>query len=409
MRKELHEVFNENELLEITKTLIEIDSSTTCAARERDVAAYLLNLFCRENIPCHLQEIEDGRGNVIAVLKGNGSRKSLMLNGHMDTVPAGAMEAPFSAIIENGFLCGRGAADMKGGLAAMAYALILLHRMELPLGGDVVFTGVIDEEAAKSTGSRHIAEHGPKTDYAIVGEPTELHPVIAHKGIDYFAVHFRGKAAHSSNPWNGVNAIYAASEYILSIKNNLVPAYEHITHPLVGSPTINLGLVRGCAEANRSFLDGTAPTYAGIVPDRCSVWLDIRWIPGQTIEGILTDLQRIGEPLEEKYPGLSIETEYIRLPRPAMELSPDDPLTLAAAEFVQKYAPQSEQIQGASYFADSGILYGVGGIHSMILGPGSIESAHAANERAEIRQIYDAARIYASIAAKICGSAATEK
>lgn len=404
MRKGFNDVFKECELLEIAKKLIEIDSSTACVRRERDVADWLLTLFSREGIPCRLQEIEDGRGNVIAVLRGSGTGKSLMLNGHMDTVPAGNMEHPFKAEIRDGFLWGRGATDMKGGLAAMAYALILLHRMDLPLKGDVVFAGVIDEEAAKSTGSRFLAEHGPKTDYAIVGEPTELHPVIAHKGIDYFAVHFHGRAAHSSNPQNGIHAVYAASEYALQVKNRLVPEYQKKVHPFVGSPTVNLGLIRGCAEANAGFITGASKTFAGIVPDQCSLWLDIRWIPGQTIDGIMEDLRNLGQPVALQYPGLTIEVEYIRLPRPAMELSPDDPLALAASKWAAYYDPAAGELQGAPYFADSGILYGVGGIRSMILGPGSIESAHAEDERAEICQIVNASKIYAGIAEEICGS-----
>lgn len=403
MKKELETVFDEKELLDIAQNLVRINSATSCPVREKDVADFLLSLFRSEGIPCHLQEIEDGRGNVIAVLKGNGTKKSLMFNGHMDTVPPGQMEDPFAAGIQDGVLYGRGAADMKGGLAAMAYSLILLHRMGNPLGGDVVFAGVIDEEAAKSTGSRYIAEHGPKTDYAIVGEPTELHPVIAHKGIDYFTVSFFGRAAHSSEPKNGVNAIYAASEYVMAVKNQLIPEYTGKSHPLLGTPTVNVGLINGCAKANRGFLDGSAPTFAGIVPDQCTVWLDIRWIPGQSVEGILEDLRNLRPSLEKKYPGLAMNVEYIPLPRPAMDLAPDDPLTLAVMDQVQSYAPKAAKALGAHYFADSGILYGSGGIRSMVFGPGSIESAHAADEQIEIKQILDAAKIYAKTAETVCG------
>ena len=184
MGKTLEQVFDGEELLKITKDLVAIDSSTTCPARERNVAEYLLELFKKEGIRAWVQEVKDGRGNVIAVLKGDGRGKSLMLNGHMDTVPVTGMEDPFRGKTEDGWLWGRGTADMKGGLAAMAYALILLKRMEVVLHGDLVFAGVIEEEAATSAGSRHIAAHGPITDYAIVGEPTALYPVTAHKGID---------------------------------------------------------------------------------------------------------------------------------------------------------------------------------------------------------------------------------
>ena len=126
MGKTLEQVFDGEELLKITKDLVAIDSSTTCPARERNVAEYLLELFKKEGIRAWVQEVKDGRGNVIAVLKGDGRGKSLMLNGHMDTVPVTGMEDPFRGKTEDGWLWGRGTADMKGGLAAMAYALILL-------------------------------------------------------------------------------------------------------------------------------------------------------------------------------------------------------------------------------------------------------------------------------------------
>lgn len=403
MGRTLEQVFRSEELLQITKDLISIDSSTTCEAREGNVAAYLLKLFEKEHIQAQLQETSNGRSNVIATLRGDGTGKSLMLNGHMDTVPVTGMEDPFGGRIENGYLYGRGTSDMKGGLAAMAYALILLKRMDVVLRGDVVFAGVIDEEAATSTGSRHIALHGPRTDYAIVGEPTQLYPVIAHKGIDYFEIAFKGKAAHSSRPENGVNAVYGAAEYIRLIQEELAVAYKQQKHPLTGFPTVNTGLVQGSAAANKGFLKGTADTFAGIVPDECTLWLDVRWTPSQTIEGITRELRQLADRTEQKFPGLKVSVHYMDLPRPAMEIGESEALTIAVREQVALYEPEKAVLTGVSYFADSGILKGIGGIRSMILGPGDISVAHGTEERIEIRQIYEAARIYAGTALAVCG------
>lgn len=403
MGKTLEQVFCSEELLDITKDLVAIDSSTACEAREGNVAAYLLELFKKEHIQAQLQETSNGRSNVIAVLKGDGTGKSLMLNGHMDTVPASGMDDPFGGKTEDGYLYGRGTSDMKGGLAAMAYALILLRRMEAKLHGDVVFAGVIDEEAATSTGSRHIALHGPRTDYAIVGEPTQLYPVIAHKGIDYFKISFTGKAAHSSRPEHGVNAVYGAAEYIRLVLEELAVDYKRQTHPLTGSPTINTGLIQGSAAANKGFLQGRADTFAGIVPDECALWLDIRWTPCQTIEGIARELRQLAKRTEQKLPGLKVHVHYIDLPRPAMEIGEHEPLTVAVREQVALYEPEKAVFTGISYFADSGILKGIGGIRSMILGPGDIAVAHGTDERIEIRQICNAARIYAGTALAVCG------
>ena len=403
MGKTLEQVFDGEELLKITKDLVAIDSSTTCPARERNVAEYLLELFKKEGIRAWVQEVKDGRGNVIAVLKGDGRGKSLMLNGHMDTVPVTGMEDPFRGKTEDGWLWGRGTADMKGGLAAMAYALILLKRMEVVLHGDLVFAGVIEEEAATSAGSRHIAAHGPITDYAIVGEPTDLYPVTAHKGIDYFEVRFQGKAAHSSQPDNGVNAVYGAAEYIRLVREELAAEYKKRRHPLTGAPTVNAGLIRGSAGANEKFLKGEADTFAGIVPDQCTVWLDIRWTPCETVEGILKELRELAERTKQKIPGLQVEVHYMDLPRPAMEIGENEELTEAVREQVARYDPERAVLTGVSYFADSGILKGIGGIPSMILGPADIAVAHGMDERIEISQICGAARIYAGTALAVCG------
>lgn len=403
INKALDKLFNESELLDIAMSMIRTDSSTICPERENNLARYLLNLFQKEGISCYFQPVTGGRGNIIAILKGKGTGKSLMFNGHMDTVPAGTMKNAFYPTLKNGILWGRGAADMKGGLAAMVYAMILLHRSDISLDGDVVFSGVIDEEAAKSSGSRYIADYGPKTDYAIVGEPTGLHLVTAHKGIDYFAIHFTGKAAHSSVPENGINAIYAASEYVLKLKNYLVPNYQKKIHPLLGNPVINPGVISGCAKANDPFLHGESETFAGIVPDNCSLWIDIRWIPGQNIKQIIDDLSNLGVSIQSQYPGLSIKVEYIPLPRPAMEIPINDPFTILVSDIVRSYDPDAGDVQGGSYFADSGILYGIGKINSIVLGPGDIQYAHSEEEHVPFKQILNAAKIYFKTAARLCG------
>ena len=394
MDARLEKVFSADELLKLVKDLVAIDSSTACEARERNVAAYLLDLFRKEGIECYLQDIENGRGNVIATIKGTKGEKGVMLNGHMDTVPVFGMTDPFSAMEKDGKLWGRGTADMKSGLAAMAYTLVVLNRAKIPLRGDLVFAGVIDEEAAKSTGSKYIAKHGPFTDYAIVGESTGLVPVTAHNGIDYFTVTFTGKAAHSSRPQNGANAIYAAADYVSLFRNGLIPSYSEKKHPLLGPPAVNMTLIRGGAKANQDFLFDRAETYAGIVPDYCQLWIDIRWIPGMTIPEIQKDLEELGRKISSGNPDVSVKVEYIDLPRPAMEIDSNNPLVKSILKYSKEELGRDVECQGVSYFADSGILYGLGGISSLVLGPGNIGLAHSVDEHIEISQISSAARIY---------------
>lgn len=401
---EIDKVFNEDELISLLSDFISIPTYTTYKNREQELAEYIMQICKREGIDAYFQDTDEkGRYNVIATIKGRGNGKSLMYNGHMDTVPIDGMTDPLVPVIKDGYMYGRGTADMKSGLAAMFYSLIMVKRMGIPLEGDFVFAGVIDEEAAKSTGSWAIAKNGPKTDYAIVGEPTALYPVIAHKGIDYFQIDFHGKAAHSSNPDNGVSAIYAASDYVNEIRNVLVPRYKAMVHPKVGHPTINTGLISGSAKINSGYILKTSDTFAGVVPDEASVWVDVRWTPEQSVETIIKDLETLIPAVVEKNPGISIEVSYIPWPRPAMEIGEHEKLTKVLYESVKEVSPETAELQGVSYFADSGILYGKGNILSIIFGPGDIAQAHSINEFVKLSDVSKAARIYAMTALNVCG------
>ena len=400
--EEIRKYINREELLKLTQDLIRIPSHTVYENREKEVAAYIADILEREGIEYCFQSADGDRCNVLATIRGNGTGKSLMLNGHMDTVPVAGMDDPFNPVIVDGNMYGRGSSDMKSGLAAMLYAVLTVHRMKVPLNGDLVLAGVIDEEAAKSTGSRVIAEKGPITDYAIIGEPSSLYPIIAHKGIDYFQIDFHGKAAHSSRPENGANAIYAAADFISAVKAVLIPEFDNLSHPYLGKPTINVGLMCGSAEINKPFLLQQSETFAGVVPDEASVFIDVRWIPGQSIPQIQSQLQALADSILPKNPGISAEVNYIPLPRPAMEISPEEALPQAILESISQVSPETAEFKGLSGFMDSGILYGVAGILSMVFGPGDLIVAHGINEKVEVEQIIKAAQIYTKTALDIC-------
>ena len=400
--EEIRKYINREELLKLTQDLIRIPSHTVYENREKEVAAYIADILEREGIEYCFQSADGDRCNVLATIRGNGTGKSLMLNGHMDTVPVAGMDDPFNPVIVDGNMYGRGSSDMKSGLAAMLYAVLTVHRMKVPLNGDLVLAGVIDEEAAKSTGSRVVAEKGPITDYAIIGEPSSLYPIIAHKGIDYFQIDFHGKAAHSSRPENGANAIYAAADFISAVKAVLIPEFDNLSHPYLGKPTINVGLMCGSAEINKPFLLQQSETFAGVVPDEASVFIDVRWIPGQSIPQIQSQLQALADSILPKNPGISAEVNYIPLPRPAMEISPEEALPQAILESISQVSPETAEFKGLSGFMDSGILYGVAGILSMVFGPGDLSVAHGINEKVEVEQIIKAAQIYTKTALDIC-------
>jgi len=392
-----------DEVLEIVRRLVMTPSHWALAEREKPIALVLKNLFEDEGIDVFLQEVIDGRPNVIATIKGTGGGKSLMFNGHIDTVPPFGMKDPFSAVVENGKLFGRGSADMKAGVGAMAYALIVIKRLGIQLKGDLVFAGVIDEDAAGSAGTRYLVKNGPKTDYAIVGEPTNLHPVVAHKGIDYFEIVFRGKSVHSSVPENGVNAILAAADFIGRIERQMVPRYAGLVHPLVGAPTINVGLIQGCAQGNMPFLLGQSPTFAGTVPDVCKVYIDIRWTPYQTIDQVTQDVMNLAQIVQEERSDVTVEVNYIPMPRPAMEIDSKHNLVQVLNKHIKTVLGSERLVRGETYWGDSGLLYGLAGIPTLMFGPGDISCAHSDDEFIEISQLASAVKIYALTALDICG------
>src|SRR5690625_4382871 len=143
------------------------------------------------------------------------------------------------------------------------------------------------------------------------GEPTKLFPVIAHKGCDYFEETFHGKSVHSSVPENGSNAIFAA-DFIERIENTLIPEYNAKNHDLVGSPTINAGLIQGGAHSNIPFLLGETPTFSATIPDLCKVYLDVRWTPDQTIQEVTDDIKKIIDEVKANRSDISADIQYYK-------------------------------------------------------------------------------------------------
>jgi len=402
-KQKVRRLVNGEEVTKLVQDLVKIPSHWAQELREKPIAEYLCDFFRQNEIDAYLQQVLPGRPNVVATIKGMGEGRSLMLNGHIDTVPPFGMEDPFSGTIRDGKLYGRGSSDMKSGVGTMAYAMALIKRSGIQLKGDLVYVGVIDEDAAADAGTHYLLEHGPLTDLAIVGEPTSLQPVVAHKGCDYFTVSFQGKSVHSSVPWNGASAIYAAAEFINRVETEMIPLWNEMTHPFLSAPTINCGLVQGCAKANMPFLMGKAPTFAGIIPDECKVYIDVRWLPSQSIPGIQAEFYARAEAVASKRENIHATVEYIDMPRPAMEISPDNPLVEAILKNSRDVLDRDYPIKGETYWGDSGLLYGYGKIPSIMYGPGDIGCAHADVEWVVVDELPKAALIYALTAIDVCG------
>ena len=209
----MREVLDEEEIISLACEMIAIPSYRGLKGQETAVAAFIDKFFRGEGIDSKLIPVKDGRCNVVARLSGSGGGRTLILNSHLDTVPPYDMERPFHPRLERGRIYGRGAGDTKGIIACMIAAMAALKRAGLPLKGDLLFTGVIDEEDG-SAGTLDLVKRGPGAEGAIVGEPTGFDLCLGQRGLEWLEFTFRGSDTHGGGPAGGANAIRMAGLFI---------------------------------------------------------------------------------------------------------------------------------------------------------------------------------------------------
>lgn len=385
MNKEI----NQEELLGILKELVDIESHYKIDGGERRLAEKIGEIAEKEGLLVRYEEVTPGRYNAFVEYAGNRPGRHLVLCGHMDTVSAEGMTIePFKGYIEDGKFWGRGSVDMKGGIASMLYSMILLKRQGFDPAGKITFIGTVGEECpTNSDGAFALRKKGKFADMAIVGEATSLNIAAAHKGTMSLEISIKGKAAHSSNPALGDNAIYKAVELIALIKNKLLPELDNRSHPLCGKATLNVGMIEGGIQNN-------------IVPDRCKFSLNRRYIPGeeesQIIEEILDLWKELPYPLEDLNIIPLKETEN-RIP---METDLDDPLVKGLLESCRKAGLESV-VNGVNYWTDGAHLR-VADIPTVVFGPGDIAQAHAAVEFIDIDSMIKSVMVYMDFIKETC-------
>ena len=302
------------------------------------------------------QTVSPGRANLLARLSPRGkARRRVLLVPHTDTV--NATDDQFTPRARNGRLFGRGACDTKGSVAAMLTALSEVARgSQRPKDTEFIFIALVDEEQGQ-TGSRALVRSGLKADLAIIGEPTRLQVVTAHKGTLWVKLETRGKSAHGSWPELGRNAIHTMARVVDVLQTDYAAQLRRRRHPLLGHATISVGAIRGGTQAN-------------IVPDRCTISIDRRTLPGETDAGVRREILRALR--RRNLPAAFVKEKL--LPCPPLETDPRHPLV---ARFL-KTAGQRKPA-GVRYFSDASVL-GHGGIPSVVFGPGDIAQAHTADE-----------------------------
>ena len=261
--------------LNILKALIEIESVNPTlvagGAGERRIAEHLVSVLHAEGIAASLEEVCPGRFNVVARVRGAMPGPRILLNGHLDTVSVEGMTTPFEPVEKDGKIFGRGALDMKAGLAAATAALIAVHQQKQTYSGELVLAAVVDEEDL-SLGTQHFLKNWPAEspfDFALVTEPTNLKVCSAHKGFAWLEVLTEGVAAHGSRPQEGVDAILAIGKVLQELELLDQRLRSGPAHPLLGTGSLHASLIQGGREWS---------SY----PDRCVLKYERRTVPGES-------------------------------------------------------------------------------------------------------------------------------
>lgn len=365
---------HERVIVELLRVLIE-KRTVNPPGNESELTAFIREWLTEAGSDVIVDEVVPGRSNVVATLSGNGDHPTVLLNAHVDVVPPGRGWSvdPFSGEEHDGRVWGRGAADTKGGLAAMMLAMKALAQVSDR--GPVVLAAVVDEEGLQ-LGSRRLIEMMASPNFVIVAEPTALVPTIAQRGQVFFEIVASGRAAHSSVPETGVNAITAMCRIVLALEAAWQGMPES-SHPLLGGPTINVGVIQG-------------GEIAASVPDECRASFDFRFLPGQEPDHLVQTIRAIVDSVA----GPAVHTEIVTSAiLSAYEIGGTNRLAVLAREVTSRVCGRDPGFGGLSGTCDASI-FSAAGIETIILGPGRLAQAHGPDEYVAIEEVSQAFEIY---------------
>lgn len=371
-------------LVSATRALVAADSQNP-PGRERAAADAARRLL--EPLGAQVREVEPapGRPSLVALVgRGDGTRPTLLVNGHLDTVPVDPAQwarDPFGGEVDAGRLYGRGSADMKGGIAA---AIEAVRVARTALGGDlpcdVAFHLVADEETGGALGTRVLLDEGLiRADACIDPEPTSMGVSVAERGLLQFAVTVFGVPAHASDPGRGVSAIEKAAKLVLALQG----ADYGEEHDLLGRPSSNVGMIEGGNAFN-------------VVAERCVLKVDRRVLPGATEPAALETVRRKLDAVAAGDPDVRYTIDVHTFGE-ASELPRDHPFL---ATFQEAYAAElgaPGPVIGMQFTTDARFVRNQAGIPALVCGPGDLDQAHRVDEWVAVDRLVDAAAVYARL------------
>jgi acetylornithine deacetylase/succinyl-diaminopimelate desuccinylase family protein len=380
----LNRFIRKKELVDLTIQLVQIPTENP-PGNEKRAAQFLKPFLSKMGFKIKTILSPKGRWNLLAEKRwGKGGRR-LIFNGHLDVVPAGNpcqwKYPPFQGKLRKGKIYGRGSSDMKSGIASFIHALSTIERSKIPLHqGAVLLHLVSDEESHGHQGMGFLTQReGIRGDAALVGEPTDLQPVIAQKGALWLRILTIGKSAHGSRPHLGVNAIEKMTKLIERLR--ILPLEKE--HPLLGKPTLNIGTIQGGTKVN-------------VVPEGCEIEVDRRMLPGEKKDEVLGEIKKMLYGLQSQDPFFQYRMEEIDFAEPS-EVDPDEEIVTIGVEAIENVTGRRPMLRGFSGFTDSRFYVNQCHIPTLIFGPGGVDQSHTTDESVEVDALVHAAHIYAMI------------
>lgn len=365
----------------LARDLIRFDTINP-PGQEAACTALLEELLTRAGFRCETVPLADGRPNLVARIGGGAAKRPLAFTGHTDTVPLGLAPwtvPPHEGVVKDGRLWGRGASDMKSGVAAFVVACLDLAS-RLAEGPGVVLYITAGEETG-SEGAFKLAARGMTGEAGalVVAEPTSNQPFCGHKGALWLEAVTQGVTAHGSMPEKGVNAVYAAARAVGRLEGF---DFNVARHPVMGAPTLNVGRIRGGLNVNS-------------VPDRAEIGIDIRTLPGMAHARLRDQIASYLGPEVEVTPLVDVESVWT---------DPSDPWMREVFAVCEAQSGVAPAVAAAPYFTDASALTpALGGVPTVILGPGPAHMAHQTDEWCETAKIDEAVRLYEQLIVRWCG------
>jgi len=373
-------------LQELTAKLVSIDSTNPTlspdAAGEEEIAAYVED-WCRDrSLDVRIVDA-DGRPSVVAVARGTGGGRSLILNGHLDTVGVAGMDDPFRPRVEAGRMYGRGAGDMKASVAAMMAVVAGARTMDL--SGDVIMTAVSDEEAY-SVGTTAVLHSGVTADAAIVTEPTNGDVLVAHKGFVWADVITQGRAAHGSRPEDGLDAITKMGAFLQGLEQLQADLGQRNGDPLLGSGSVHASVIDGGREMS---------SY----PATCRLGVERRTVPGETARSVIAELEEIAEGCRRTDPDFKAAIDLTFERRPFSIDAGHEIVELVRA-VAARTSGRRPRVSGSAGWMDAALL-SERSIPTVIYGPAG-GGYHGDNEWVDVSSIEACAEVLTEVAKAYC-------